>query len=70
MSCLVLGLSGNDPRLQFQKSRNVSTANVEVRLQWDPDHTPEYTKCARRAIQLGLKGQVNKLPTVVHILTL
>ena len=29
----------------------------EVRLQWDPDHGPRGNKLARRAIQLGLKGQ-------------
>ncbi|HYV91252.1 MAG TPA: DUF4291 domain-containing protein [Chitinophagales bacterium] len=29
----------------------------EVRLQWDPDHDPYGSKLARRAIQLGLKGQ-------------
>jgi hypothetical protein len=28
----------------------------EVRLQWDPDHTPSGTPLARRAIQLGLRG--------------
>jgi hypothetical protein len=27
-----------------------------VRLQWDPDHLPTGEKCARRAIQLGLRG--------------
>lgn len=28
-----------------------------VRLQWDPDHTPDGGKVARRAIQLGLRGE-------------
>jgi hypothetical protein len=28
----------------------------EVRLQWDPDHLPKGEPCARRAIQLGLRG--------------
>lgn len=28
----------------------------DVRLQWDPDHTPSGGKCERRAIQLGLRG--------------
>jgi hypothetical protein len=27
-----------------------------VRLQWDPDHDPAGGKLARRAIQLGLRG--------------
>lgn len=30
----------------------------DVRLQWDPDHTPTGDKCERRAIQLGLRGDV------------
>jgi len=30
----------------------------EVRLQWDPDHDPYGQPINRRAIQLGLKGQV------------
>jgi Domain of unknown function (DUF4291) len=30
----------------------------EVRLQWDPDHSPSGTKLPRRAIQLGLRGGV------------
>ena len=29
----------------------------DVRLQWDPDHGPDGTKCERRAIQLGLRGE-------------
>lgn len=32
----------------------------EVRLQWDPDHDPAGGKLARRAIQLGMKGEVLK----------
>ena len=28
----------------------------EVRLQWDPDHSPDGAKLARRAVQLGLRG--------------
>ena len=30
----------------------------EVRLQWDPDHTPDGAKEPRRAIQLGLRGDM------------
>ena len=33
-------------------------AAKEVRLQWDPDHDPYGKKLTRRAIQLGLKGDV------------
>jgi hypothetical protein len=29
-----------------------------VRLQWDPDHAPSGAKEERRAIQLGLRGEV------------
>jgi hypothetical protein len=35
-------------------------ANSEVRLQWDPDHDPDGNKLERKAIQIGLKGQVLK----------
>ncbi|MEH2313933.1 MAG: DUF4291 domain-containing protein [Nostoc sp.] len=30
----------------------------QVRLQWDPDHHPSGAKLERRAIQLGLRGEV------------
>ena len=30
----------------------------DVRLQWDPDHSPDGGKHERRAIQLGLRGSV------------
>ncbi|WP_287521563.1 DUF4291 family protein [Okeania sp. SIO2C2] len=29
-----------------------------VRLQWDPDHNPMGQKVERRAIQLGLRGEI------------
>ncbi len=32
--------------------------NSDVRLQWDPDHGPDGRPLARRAIQLGLRGDV------------
>lgn len=32
-------------------------AASEVRLQWDPDHAPSGAPIARRAIQLGLRGE-------------
>ena len=32
-------------------------ARSDVRLQWDPDHGPTGAPLARRAIQLGLRGQ-------------
>ena len=30
----------------------------DVRLQWDPDHAPDGAKVERRAIQLGLRGDI------------
>ena len=33
-------------------------ANSDVRLQWDPDHAPNGDKMERRAIQLGLRGDI------------
>lgn len=35
-----------------------AVANSDVRLQWDPDHSPSGEKLERRAIQLGLRGEV------------
>lgn len=35
-------------------------AKSEVRLQWDPDHNPFGDKLERRAVQLGLRGNVLK----------
>ncbi len=32
----------------------------DVRLQWDPDHSPSGTKLERKAIQLGLRGAILK----------
>ncbi len=37
-----------------------AVTNSEVRLQWDPDHAPSGAKLERRAIQLGLRGDVLK----------
>ena len=35
-----------------------AVANSEVRLQWDPDHGPIGEPLSRRAIQLGLRGDI------------
>jgi hypothetical protein len=32
--------------------------NSHVRLQWDPDHNPNGGKLERRAIQIGIKGEL------------
>ena len=34
-----------------------AVAASDVRRQWDPDHAPSGAKLARRAIQLGLRGE-------------
>ena len=35
-----------------------AVARSAVRVQWDPDHNPAGGKLARRAVQLGLRGDV------------
>ncbi len=40
-----------------QADWNRSVKNSDVRLQWDPDHSPTGGKLTRRAIQLGLQGE-------------
>lgn len=35
-----------------------AVAGSDVRLQWDPDHGPGGARAERRAIQLGLRGEV------------
>lgn len=45
---------------KFQREENVQTHEIDVRLQWDPDHSPTYANQARKAIQLGLKGDTLK----------
>jgi hypothetical protein len=37
---------------------NCAVKTSNVRLQWDPDHDPSGGKLERRAIQLGVQGQV------------
>lgn len=41
--------------MELWKSR---LSESEVRLQWDPDHDPFGNKKERKAIQLGLKGEI------------
>ena len=40
-----------------QEAWAASLRESEVRLQWDPDHSPSGERLARRAIQLGLRGR-------------
>jgi hypothetical protein len=46
----------------YDTEQNWKTALAvsDVRLQWDPDHDPKGNKLARRAVQLGLKGETLK----------
>eukprot|EP01090_Pellita_catalonica_P020863 TRINITY_DN7656_c0_g1_i1.p1 TRINITY_DN7656_c0_g1~~TRINITY_DN7656_c0_g1_i1.p1 ORF type:complete len:141 (-),score=23.67 TRINITY_DN7656_c0_g1_i1:51-473(-) len=43
-------------RAEWQQASN----NSSVRLQWDPDHDPSGDKCTRRAIQIGIKGDLQE----------
>ncbi|XP_780840.1 uncharacterized protein LOC575340 [Strongylocentrotus purpuratus] len=42
---------------QTQATAGLGKEEIEVRLQWDPDHAPNGDKMDRRAIQMGLKGE-------------
>lgn len=49
--------SSFDPtRHSSEAEWKVAVQSSEVRLQWDPDHLPDGSKCERRALQLGLRG--------------
>ena len=43
-----------ESKQEWQKA----VARSNVRLQWDPDHSPRGGKLQRRAIQLGLRGDI------------
>lgn len=45
---------------QTEENWKSAMAASSVRLQWDPDHNPYGDKLARRAIQLGLRGDILK----------
>jgi hypothetical protein len=44
-----------------EKDWKRAVINSNVRLQWDPDHSPTGGKLERKAIQLGLRGDVLEL---------
>jgi len=49
--------SSFDPKLYDDRHAwEMAVAQSEVRLQWDPDHSPSGSKLQRRAIPLGLGG--------------
>jgi hypothetical protein len=48
-----LAASGYDDETEWKRAIETS----DVRLQWDPDHDPFGQPVARRAVQLGLRGE-------------
>jgi hypothetical protein len=46
------------PELFSREHWKREVAQSEVRLQWDPDHSPRGGKLERRAVQLGLRGEM------------
>lgn len=59
-SLLAAAVPSSWDREQFPTKEEWSRAvgRSSVRLQWDPDHHPSGAKLERRAIQLGLRGEV------------
>lgn len=55
-----------DPGTHEEWQDRVRTS--DVRLQWDPDHDPGGGKLERRAIQLGLRGEVLRAYATSEIL--
>jgi hypothetical protein len=50
--------SYNSDLYPTEKDWKRAVSNSNVRLQWDPDHSPTGGKLERKAIQLGLRGDV------------
>jgi hypothetical protein len=51
--------SSRDPeRFDSEESWRLAVAESDVRLQWDPDHDPSGRALERRAVQLGLRGEM------------
>jgi len=59
-SLLTQAVPSSWDRDQFanQEEWSLAVGQSLVRLQWDPDHHPSGAKLERRAIQLGLRGEV------------
>jgi hypothetical protein len=49
--------SFNASRFPTREAWQSAVSDSEVRLQWDPDHSPSGTPLGRRAVQLGLRGK-------------
>ncbi len=52
--------SFDSSRFKTQDDWKSRMDNTEARLQWDPDHDPYGNKQIRKAIQLGMKGELLK----------
>ena len=50
--------SYNSDLYATEKDWKRAVINSNVRLQWDPDHSPTGGKLERKAIQLGLRGDM------------
>lgn len=59
-SLLAQAVPSSWDRDQFatEEEWSLAVGRSSVRLQWDPDHDPSGAKLERRAIQLGLRGDV------------
>lgn len=55
---LAVPSSFKGPRYPDRAAWQADVDRSEVRLQWDPDHDPAGKAVARRAVQLGLRGEV------------
>ncbi|MCB9235586.1 MAG: DUF4291 domain-containing protein [Bacteroidia bacterium] len=55
---LAVPSSYNDVNYPSQQAWQDALKSSEVRLQWDPDHDAYGNKETRKAIQLGLRGQI------------
>jgi len=47
-------------KYETRESWQKAVKHSDVRLQWDPDHNPYGAKLERRAIQLGMRGEVQE----------
>jgi len=51
--------SSRDPeRFDSEESWRLAVAESDVRLQWDPDHDPSGRALERRAVQIGIRGEM------------
>jgi len=57
----------NDDRYSTQEEWKAALTESEVRLQWDPDHNPSGTPHQRRAVQLGLRGEMLRRYAVIEV---